>query len=202
MLPRVLWVAMHHKNPPPSYFWQIQNVNLLVNNHSVVVWLSQPGQGNCCSFSHFPGGGSVQSRADIAVWWWKHSWSVEWLWFCGFELQHISNTSDVLQAWSTTGTPPLETSNLGSTLTWGQCTCNTRETWFSPTLAESTVACTTASYSTQVELHCLCTNSGWSRSPEAVMSTVAEVPKGPGEMLGLQQRGRLAFQMGTLLELS
>ena len=33
---RVRWHVFHHNNPPPSYFWQIQNVNLLVN-HSICV---------------------------------------------------------------------------------------------------------------------------------------------------------------------
>lgn len=83
MWPRVLWIVVHHKNPPPSYFWQIQNVNLLVNIHSVFVRLSRSGQGNRCSGIYLPGGGSVQSRADVTVWRWKHFWSVKWLWFHG-----------------------------------------------------------------------------------------------------------------------
>lgn len=80
------------------------------------------------------------------------------------------------------------------------------EALWSPQPAVSTVACTTASCSTQRELHCghmssllimkLKRTKGTAKSkPAAVMHP------GSGEMLGLTQRGRQSFQSASLQEL-
>lgn len=61
-------IAVHCENPPSSYFWQVQNVNLLVNIHSISVQLGQSEQSDRCRGTDLPGGSSVQSKGDFTVW--------------------------------------------------------------------------------------------------------------------------------------
>lgn len=61
-------IAVHCENPLSWYFWQVQNVNLLVNIHSISVQFGQSEQSDRCHGTDLPGGSSVQSKGDFTVW--------------------------------------------------------------------------------------------------------------------------------------
>lgn len=121
-----------------------------------------------------------------------------WLLTCSCSSFHV-------QVWSSTGTPPLETSRvLVPTANWTLSLCTMMAAWFSTTPAPSTAACTTASCSTQTEQRCGPTSSTsvmTIRNTANMSSTAAVVRSGSGGMSGLMQRGRTSSQTGSLQEL-
>lgn len=113
-----------------------------------------------------------------------------------------------MQVWSSTGTPPLETSTLlVPMVNWTPSSCTMTGACWSPTPVLSTVACTTASCSTQRVLHCgrmsstsvtmVKTFRNWENTSKAA----AVLHSGSGGMLGLRRRSRQVFQPSCLQEL-